>query len=96
MSERALPNVLKPGDYYAICDTCGQRYWASTMRTRWDGAFVDDGCWDPYPEAFKSKVIVEDREVPIARDRTYDSTNANDATPITIDSSNLNNRYVVV
>ena len=40
-----MKNWLKLGDYNAICDSCGRKYKASTMRKRWDGLFV---CEDDY------------------------------------------------
>ena len=37
----------KKGDWLVRCDVCGFRYYASECRERWDGAFVDEGCWEP-------------------------------------------------
>jgi hypothetical protein len=71
MSKEAKPNELRAGDYYAVCDECARRFWASTMKVRWDGAFVDDDCWEPQNEGDKSKVVREKRNVPISRDRVF-------------------------
>lgn len=40
-----MKNWLKLGDYNVICDSCGRKYKASTMKKRWDGLFV---CTDDY------------------------------------------------
>lgn len=32
----------KPGDWLAICDECGFRFFASELQKRYDGAFVCD------------------------------------------------------
>jgi hypothetical protein len=34
------------GDWNAQCDECGQYFLASKMRKRWDGAFVDQKCFE--------------------------------------------------
>lgn len=80
-------NQLKDWDWVAVCDVCGHSYLGSTMKPRWDGAFVDDDCWEPYPEAYKSKVIHEDRSVPVTRPRVFDSDqNTLATTPPTSDT----------
>lgn len=40
-----MRNWLDLGNYNAICDSCGRKYKASTMKKRWDGLFV---CPDDY------------------------------------------------
>lgn len=98
MSKAAGPNEgsFNKHDYYAVCDICGQRFWASTMKTQWDGAFVDDQCWSPYQDGDRSKVVKEDRRVPIARPRLFNADeNQLATTPITGTSSNDGKWYVV-
>ena len=96
MSKLAKPNEQRDNDYYAVCDECARRFWASTMRTRWDGAFVDDDCWEPYHEGYKSKVIKEDRSVPTARNRNINAEDNQLAQlPPTAGSSNDGFMYVV-
>lgn len=96
MSKIVEVNKLKKGDYYAVCDVCGTKNWASTMKVRWDGAFVDDDCYEPYHEGDRSKVIKEDRMVPIARNRDIVAAdNELATTPITSTSSNDGKWYVV-
>jgi hypothetical protein len=70
MSSKVLVNQVKLDDYPAVCDVCGLSYWASTMKFRWDKVFVDDKCWEPYPDGYKTKVIVDKQTVPVARPRT--------------------------
>lgn len=81
-------NKLRAGDYYAVCDVCGIKFWASEMSIRWDGLFVDRDCNDPYHGGDKVKIIKEDRTVPIARSRTFaDGDNELETTPMTVAKS---------
>lgn len=48
-----MRNTHRIGDHLATCDECGFVYYASEMRKRWDGAFVDSGCWETrHPQDF--------------------------------------------
>lgn len=48
-----MRNSHRVGDYLAVCDECGFAYYASEMRKRWDGAFVDNGCFEiRHPQDF--------------------------------------------
>lgn len=48
-----IRNSHRAGDWLATCDECGFVYYASEMSKRWDGAFVDRGCWEPrHPQDF--------------------------------------------
>lgn len=40
-------DFFKPGDWNAICDTCGRKYKASDLQLQWDNARVCQTCWDP-------------------------------------------------
>ena len=97
MSKLAGVNTLRDNDYYAVCDRCGRRFWASTMKVDpYDQAFVDDDCYDGKHDGDRSKVIYEDRKVPIARDRTIVAADNSFAqTPATAGSSNDGLWYVV-
>ena len=49
--------MIKPGDWYVICDQCARKAWASEMTTRWDGKIVhadpEEGCWETrHPQEF--------------------------------------------
>lgn len=60
-------DFTKHGDWNAICDKCGMKYKASTMRTQWDNLFVCRGCFDVrHPQDFVQG-IPEDQTVSIAR-----------------------------
>lgn len=77
-----------PGDYYMICDVCGEKHRKSEMKQRWDNLWVDKRCWNPrQPQDFvqaRTDII----SVPVARPRPVDvftgpavlGTYANDAT----------------
>ena len=36
----------KPGDYNALCDSCGVKFKASALRKRWDGFMVCAADWE--------------------------------------------------
>ena len=42
-------NGYRKGDYYAYCDVCGQRYFASRLRLRWDNLMVCPKDWEIRP-----------------------------------------------
>ena len=43
----------RPGDYYAVCDVCGLRGYASEMRMQWNNLFVHAAtCYDPKHEQY--------------------------------------------
>lgn len=36
-----------------VCDECGLTYYDDQMMKRWDGAYVDEKCWEPrHPQEF--------------------------------------------
>lgn len=39
--------TYKPGDWWAICDSCGRKFKASQLRKRWDGLMVCSEDWNP-------------------------------------------------
>lgn len=52
------------GDNWAICDQCGFKYRASTIRERWDGLWVCPEDWEPrqpqdYVEAQQDKIVAD-------------------------------------
>lgn len=60
-------NYLKWGDWNAICDVCGFKFKASTMKARWDGLMVCERHWEPrHPQDFV-KVRGDDPAVPWTR-----------------------------
>ena len=39
-------DYYKHGDQNAVCDECGFKFKLSDLRDRWDGALVDDLCFE--------------------------------------------------
>ena len=62
-----MQNWLKLGDYNAVCDSCGRKFKASTMRKRWDGMFVCKEDWEPKHPQLSLKVHGDKQTVPIPR-----------------------------
>lgn len=59
------------GTYNFQCDECGRWFKATSIRKRWDGAWVCDTgtCWEPrQPQDFQ-RGVKDDPSVPIARPR---------------------------
>lgn len=57
------------GDNWAICDQCGFKYRASTIRERWDGLWVCPEDWEPrqpqdYVEAQQDKIVADIQRPP--------------------------------
>lgn len=66
--------AYKPGDYYAICDICGMRGYASEMRMTWNKLFVHSlTCFDEkHPHFTDPKPLNEPQRVPIHRPEQED------------------------
>lgn len=67
-----MKNWLDLGNYNGICDSCGRKFKASTMRKRWDGLFV---CKDDYEirhEQLSLRVRGDKQTVPIPRPEAVD------------------------
>jgi len=62
-----MQNWLKLGDYNAICDSCGRKFKASTMRKRWDGMFVCKEDFEYKHPQLSLKVRGDKQYVPIPR-----------------------------
>ena len=62
-----MQNWLKLGDYNAICDSCGRKFKASTMRKRWDGLFVCKEDFEYKHPQLSLKVRGDKQYVPIPR-----------------------------
>ena len=57
----ARNRVTGLGGYNAICDVCGFKFKASELRRRWDGAMVDQACFESrHPQDF-IRVIPDQR-----------------------------------
>jgi len=62
-----MQNWLKLGDWNAICDSCGRKFKASTMRKRWDGFFVCTEDFEIKHPQLSLKVHGDKQTVPIPR-----------------------------
>ena len=62
-----MRNWLKLGDYNAICDSCGRKYKASTMKKRWDGLIVCPEDYEIRHPQLSLKVRGDKMVVPIPR-----------------------------
>lgn len=62
-----MQNWLKLGDFNAICDSCGRKFKASTMRKRWDGFFVCKEDYEVIHPQLSLKVHGDKQTVPNPR-----------------------------
>lgn len=62
-----MKNFLKLGDWNTICDSCGRKFKASSLRQRWDGLMVCNEDWETrHPQDFL-RVQKERIAVPFSR-----------------------------
>ena len=69
-----MQNYLKLGDWNAICDSCGRKFKASTMRKRWDGLFVCKEDFEYKHPQLSLKVRGDKQQVPIPRPEPIQDT----------------------
>lgn len=69
-----MKNWLKLGDYNCICDSCGRKFKASTMRKRWDGLFVCEEDFEIKHPQLSLKVHADKQMVPIPRPDPVEDT----------------------
>ena len=63
----------RPGDYYAICDQCGFRYFASEMKMQWNNLFTCPQCYEEkHPQYVDPKPLHEKQRVTIHRPEQSD------------------------
>ena len=67
-----MQNWLNLGDYNCICDSCGRKFKASTMRKRWDGLLVCKEDYEPRHPQLSLKVHGDKQTVPIPRPEAAD------------------------
>ena len=65
-----MQNWLKLGDWNVVCDSCGRKFKASTMRKRWDGLFVCAEDFEIRHPQLSLKVHGDKQTVPIPRPDT--------------------------
>ena len=67
-----MQNWLKLGDYNVVCDSCGRKFKASTMRKRWDGLLVCKEDFEVKHPQLSLKVHGDKQTVPIPRPEAED------------------------
>ena len=68
-------DTLKLGDWNAICDKCGMKRKASTLRKNWEGFMVcADTCWEPRHESDFFRIKPDNQNVPWTRPEQADSS----------------------
>ena len=67
-----MQNWLKLGDYNVVCDSCGRKFKASTMRKRWDGLLVCREDFEHKHPQLSLKVQGDKQQVPIPRPEAPD------------------------
>lgn len=56
-----------PGSADAMCDECGRIVKLAELRKRWDGAYVDERCWEPrHPQDFV-RAVRDNPALPVTR-----------------------------
>ena len=67
-----MKNWLKLGDYNCICDSCGKKFKASSMRRRWDGLLVCEQDWEEKHPQLSLRVYADKQTVAIPRPEAED------------------------
>jgi hypothetical protein len=67
-----MQNWLKLGDWNVVCDSCGRKFKASTMRKRWDGFLVCKDDFEVKHPQLSLKVHGDKQTVPIPRPEAED------------------------
>ena len=57
------------GEYNMACDQCGRGFKSSDLSKRWDGAWVDEACWEPRQPQDFVRGVKDDSSVPVGRPR---------------------------
>lgn len=66
--------MYKPGQWRALCDVCGFKYWSGEMRKRWDGLMVCPKDFElDHPQKY-IKVQEESQGTPWARPEPAEDT----------------------
>lgn len=55
------------GTWNACCDQCGFQFKFNELRKRWDGAYVDDACWEPRQPQDFVRAVRDNPAVPVSR-----------------------------
>jgi hypothetical protein len=62
-----MKNHLQLGNWNALCDSCGRKYKASSLRKRWDGLMVCEEDWEQRHPQDLLRVQREQISVPFSR-----------------------------
>lgn len=60
-------NFFAEGDWNGQCDQCGFAFKFSELRKRWDGAWVDDRCFEPRQPQDFVRAVRDNMAPPVAR-----------------------------
>lgn len=93
-----MKNYLTLGDWNALCDSCGRKFKASTLKRRWDGLMV---CQEDYELRHPSDFLRVQKErisVPWARPYPASDTYINVTTTLieTENSDSLYGNYIYI
>jgi len=67
-----MQNWLKLGDWNVICDSCGRKFKASTMKKRWDGLLVCSEDFEVKHPQLSLRVHGDKQIVPLPRPEAPD------------------------
>lgn len=73
---------LTLGDWNAICDVCGKKYKASSLRRRWDGLMTCTEDWETRQPQDLIRPIPDHQEVPWTRPDVSPTFWVNICTPL--------------
>lgn len=65
-------DYLRIGDYHAICDRCGFKFFASELRREWQGYMVCATCFEPRHPQDTIRVPRDDQSVSWSRPEPTD------------------------
>ena len=84
----------RSGDWRAICDSCGEKHYASELRQRWDGFKVCSECWEPRHSQDFLRTKPDNQTVPWSRPQTTDTFKNNNGTGLEINGTTINSTRI--
>ena len=60
-------DLLRVGDYNAICDVCGRKFKFSALRQKWDNTWACSADWEPRQPQDYLRGIPDNMSVPLSR-----------------------------
>lgn len=64
-------NYFAPGQWNFVCDECGLTFKSDAAMLRWDGAMVDQRCWEPRQPQDFVRGVPDNQSTPWARPRAF-------------------------